>query len=27
MDAEEAKTWGIIDHVYDTRATAEAAQA
>jgi ATP-dependent protease ClpP protease subunit len=26
MDAEEAKTWGIIDHVYESRAASEAAQ-
>jgi ATP-dependent Clp protease protease subunit len=27
MDAEEARTWGIIDHVYESRAASEAAQA
>ena len=27
MDAEEAKAWGIIDHVYESRAASEAAQA
>jgi ATP-dependent Clp protease protease subunit len=27
MDAEEAKTWGIIDHVYESRAASEEAKA
>ena len=27
MDAEEAKAWGIIDHVYESRAVSEATQA
>jgi len=25
MNAEEAKAWGIVDHVYETREAAEAA--
>ena len=25
MNAEEAKAWGIVDHIYDTRAASEAA--
>ena len=27
MSAEEAKEWGIVDHIYETRAEAEAAGA
>ena len=27
MSAEEAKAWGIVDHVYETREAAEAAAA
>ncbi len=27
MSAEEAKAWGIVDHVYETREAAEAATA
>ena len=26
MNAEEAKEWGIVDHIYDTRAAAEDAE-
>ena len=26
MDPVEAKAWGLIDHVYDSRAASEAAQ-
>ena len=26
MDAEEAKDWGIVDHIYESRAASEAAQ-
>jgi enoyl-CoA hydratase/carnithine racemase len=27
MDAEEAKAWGIVDHIYESRAASEAAAA
>jgi ATP-dependent Clp protease protease subunit len=27
MDAEEAKAWGLIDHIYEKRSTAEAEAA
>jgi len=27
MDAEEARTWGLIDHIYEKRANQEAAEA
>ena len=27
MDAEEAKAWGLVDHIYDSRAASEAAAA
>jgi ATP-dependent Clp protease protease subunit len=26
MDAEEAKAWGIVDHIYESRAASEAAE-
>ena len=25
MDAQEAKDWGLVDHIYDSRAASEAA--
>ena len=27
MSSEEAKAWGIVDHVYETRESAEADAA
>ena len=27
MDAEEAKAWGIVDHIYESRAASESAAA
>jgi ATP-dependent protease ClpP protease subunit len=27
MDAEEAKAWGLIDHIYEKRENQEAAEA
>jgi ATP-dependent Clp protease protease subunit len=27
MSAEEAKAWGIVDHVYETREASEAGAA
>ena len=27
MDAEEAKAWGIVDHIYESRVASEAAEA
>ena len=26
MDAEEARAWGIVDHIYENRAASEAAE-